>query len=826
MKTMRVGIAHKLIFTLGALMILSFTLLASIQLMKLYDVSLRQGELVAQNQSNAYTTKMSIETNDALIRLEGLQQSLQQMKEYNMTDRSEAVRLIENFVREQPYILGVFTVWEPNAFDNQDGNFRNKSSYDDDTGRFVPYIVRQGDKIVAYPNKNYENIGDGDYYQIPKRTKKFALMEPYYYDINGERILISSFVYPILDEQGKFLGVVGADISLDMVQQEVEKIRPMGGYATMITAGDSYLANGFDRALVSKPYLPLPKGESLEELKEQALTIMYTSDPMLGGTVMRLLNPIHIKDQTWYFETIIPKGNMLKDYYKGLSNTIIISLVAFVFTTMLMILLIRKIVLQNIRKVVHVSSALVEGDTDQKLDIDTKDEFEFMAQQFNRMIDHRKASEELIEFQATHDLLTGLPNRYGYTRHIEQIHTVPYSNKQAALLYIDLDRFKVINDTLDYAMGDQLLKQFADRLKQTVGSNGRVFRFGGDEFVVLLNDVNHMNPLLLVADDILLTIAEPIQLNDRLFYITASIGISLQHELTEETGDRMVKEADTALFVAKKQRNTSRLYSPSMKDVSKREQELENGLFPALEGEQFVLYYQPKVDLKSGQIYGAEALIRWRHPEFGMISPLDFIPLAEKTGFIIPLGEWVLRTACKQIKMWEQQGVTALTVSVNMSMLQFQQKHIVETIQSIITEASVRPEQIELELTETIFMDNPDHTLKILRELQQLGIRLSLDDFGTGYSSLSYLQNIPLHYLKLDKSFIHDIVSDFKKQMIFKSLVVIAHNLNMKVVTEGVETDEELQIIRQHKCDLVQGYIYSPPVTAECFIKLYQKHVS
>lgn len=293
-----------------------------------------------------------------------------------------------------------------------------------------------------------------------------------------------------------------------------------------------------------------------------------------------------------------------------------------------------------------------------------------------------------------------------------------------------------------------------------------------------------------------------------------------------ETGDRMVKEADTALFVAKKQRNTSRLYSPSMKDVSKREQELENGLFPALEGEQFVLYYQPKVDLKSGQIYGAEALIRWRHPEFGMISPLDFIPLAEKTGFIIPLGEWVLRTACKQIKMWEQQGVTALTVSVNMSMLQFQQKHIVETIQSIITEASVRPEQIELELTETIFMDNPDHTLKILRELQQLGIRLSLDDFGTGYSSLSYLQNIPLHYLKLDKSFIHDIVSDFKKQMIFKSLVVIAHNLNMKVVTEGVETDEELQIIRQHKCDLVQGYIYSPPVTAECFIELYHKHVS
>jgi EAL domain-containing protein (putative c-di-GMP-specific phosphodiesterase class I) len=226
----------------------------------------------------------------------------------------------------------------------------------------------------------------------------------------------------------------------------------------------------------------------------------------------------------------------------------------------------------------------------------------------------------------------------------------------------------------------------------------------------------------------------------------------------------------------------------------------------------------------TGCIYGAEALIRWKHPEFGMVSPLDFIPLAEKTGFIIPLGEWVLHTACQQIREWDRMGLPPLSVSVNMSMMQFQQKQIVHTIERIIADAGIRPERIELELTESIFMDNPEHTLIILHELHQLGIRLSLDDFGTGYSSLSYLQNIPLHTLKLDKSFIHDIVNDFKKQMIFKSVVVIAHHLNLKVVTEGVETEEEMRIIREHNCDGVQGYIYSPPVTAAKFAQLYMEH--
>lgn len=341
---------------------------------------------------------------------------------------------------------------------------------------------------------------------------------------------------------------------------------------------------------------------------------------------------------------------------------------------------------------------------------------------------------------------------------------------------------------------------------------------------MLLEQVTFLHVAMHKAEEILSAISQPIGLEDRMFYITASIGMSIHHEWTPATADQLVKEADIAMYVAKKERNTCKLYSPTINDVTKKELILESSMSKALELGQFMLYYQPKVDLATGSIYGAEALIRWNHPELGMVSPLDFIPIAEKTGFIISLGEWVLFTACQQIKEWERMGLQQISISVNMSMIQFQQKQIVHTIERIISDAGIRPHQIELEITESIFMDNAAHTLNILHELQQLGVKLSLDDFGTGYSSLSYLQNIPLHTLKIDKSFISGIVNDYKKQMIFKSVVVIAHNLNLKVVTEGVETEEELRIINDHHCDAAQGYIYSPPVAAPRFVQLYMEH--
>ncbi|RCW44182.1 bifunctional diguanylate cyclase/phosphodiesterase [Paenibacillus prosopidis] len=824
MRKIRLSIAQKLILSLGLLIILSFGILVTAHLVKLYNTNLRESELLAQTQSMAYISPFSKTLDQTIAMIDTLKAAMLQMRSDQMQDREYIVRLMKQILNEHPQLLGVYTVWEPNAFDGQDALYRNKNSSDDDTGRFIPYVIRKDGYTQVHAVKHYEDETKGSYYQIPKRTKAFSLIEPYSYEIDGSPFLMTSLVLPILDEQGHFLGIVGADISLDLVQRHIEDARPLGGYVNIITGKNNYLANGRNPELVMQPYKAWSDNSQLEAMKGTTPHFRYTPDAGGNGTVLRMFYPIKFKNASWYIETVIPKKNMLSDFYNSLKDSIVITTAALLFMTIMMGLLVRKIILVNIHKVVQATSAVAIGDEGQKLNIQTNDEFEFMANHFNNMIEHRKEAEQLIEYQSTHDLMTGLPNRYAYRRHIESKAAAGVSNDgHIALLFIDLDRFKIINDTLDHVMGDQLLKQVAERIVQTVADKGIVFRFGGDEFVALLDNVSHLNQALLVADDILSVIAEPIRLTDRLFYITASIGMSLHHQLTPCIGDQLVKESDIAMYVAKKERNTCKIYIPSMNDVPQKELMLENSLFKALEQGQFMLYYQPKIEVATGSIYGAEALIRWKHPEFGMVSPLDFIPLAEKTGFIIPLGEWVLHTACQQIREWDRMGLPPLSVSVNMSMMQFQQKQIVYTIERIITGAGIRPERIELELTESIFMDNPEHTLKILHELQQLGIKLSLDDFGTGYSSLSYLQNIPLHTLKLDKSFINNIVNDFKKQMIFKSVVVIAHNLNLKVVTEGVETEDEMRIIREHNCDGVQGYIYSPPVTAAKFAQLYME---
>ncbi|CAM3324928.1 EAL domain-containing protein [Paenibacillus lupini] len=820
MKKLRLSIAQKLITALGVLMLLSYSLVVSVYLTKLYDTSLQKGELLAQKQSIQYIDEITQSINRSLSSLTMVRDGLLQMRMDSVQNRPYAVHLLEAVVRNNPDLIGAYTIWEPNSFDNEDASHQLTSSYDDVTGRFIPYVVRTNDGLITIPSVDYSELNDkGDYYQVAKQSKKFTLLDPYPYDLNGKEIIVTSFILPIMDENGQFLGIVGGDISLQTVQEKIRNIRPLNGHASIITSNDYYLANGAYPDLVMKPYQIWENGGSISDYKKHFATIQYTSDRHIKGQMLRMIIPIPIQDFTWHFEMAIPKNNMLTEYYSSLWNSIIIAAITLILMSLLALLLLKKIVLENIKKVIQVTSAVAIGNEKQKLDIRTNDEFETMANHFNRMVDFRKEAEHLIQHQATHDLVTGFPNRYGYTRYIEMKIN---SDKHVALLYIDLDRFKIINETLDYTMGDLLLKLVGNRIVEVTGESGHVYRFGGDEYVVLLDEISSAGQAAAIAAQILSVIAEPIKMNGRLFYLTASIGMSVQQEWTPETGDRLVKESDIALYVAKKQRNTYRLYSPMMNNVPTKELILENSMFEALESNQFMLHYQPKLEIGTGRIHGVEALLRWKHPEFGMVSPLEFIPIAEKTGFIILLGEWVLRTACRQVKQWELMGLDSILVSVNMSMMQFQQKNIVQSIQSIITEEGVRSEQIELELTESIFMENPEHTLRILHELQELGLQLSLDDFGTGYSSLSYLQNIPIHYLKLDKSFIRGIVTDIRKQMIFKSIIVIAHNLNMMVVTEGVETAEELQIIKEHNCDLMQGYLFSPPVTPERFVELFQ----
>lgn len=825
MGKIRLSIAQKMIVSLGLLVTLSFGSLVSAHLMKVYHLNLRESELLAQTQSMTYIEPFSRSLGQSINAIDKLEATMSQMRRDRKQDREFIVEMLQETLRANPQLLGVYTLWEPDAFDGRDKQYRNRNSYDDGTGRFLPYAVRVNGEIQLHALEHYEDPAMGSYYQTPKRTKAFSLIEPYSYPIGGEEVMLTSLVLPILDEQGRFLGIVGADISMDAVQKRIEAIRPLGGYANMISADGRYVASGSDPKLLLQPYRGWSDDAEPPLWTSDVPRLFYTPNDEGRGTVLRMFYPIEINDVIWQIETVVPKANMLAAFYKSLRESIIIMAAALLFMTLAIGLLVRKIILVNIHKVVQATSDVAMGRDNNKLDIRTNDEFEFMAKHFNNMLDQRKEAELLIEYQSMHDLLTGLPNRYAYQLHLQARLSSGHSpSGSLALLFIDLDRFKMINETLDHAMGDQLLRKVSEQIVLTVAGKGRVFRFGSDEFIVLLEDVSHLHQAHYMAEEILSAIADPIRMNDRIFYITASIGMSVHHELTPGTGDRLVKESDIAMYVAKKERNTCKLYTPSMNDVPKKELILENSMLRALESGQFMLYYQPKIDVRTGGINGAEALIRWKHPELGMVSPLDFIPIAEKTGFIIPLGEWVLFSACQQIREWERMGLPRLTVSVNMSMIQFQQKQIVHTIERIIADAGIRPEQIELEITESIFMDNQEHTLRILHELQQLGVKLSLDDFGTGYSSLSYLQNIPIHTLKLDKTFINDIVSDYKKQMIFKSVVVIAHHLNLRVVTEGVETEDQLEIIREHQCDAVQGYIFSPPVPAPKFVQLYMEH--
>lgn len=825
MRKLKLSIAQKLILSLGMLVLLSFSILVSTHLMKLYHANLRKSELLAQSQAMEYIYPFSQMMNQSIALVDKLEATIQQMVEDGKQDRETIVQMLQQALSENNQLLAVYTLWEPNAFDGKDAINRNNHIYNDHTGRFIPYVVRENDIVKVIAIEHYEDPERGDFYHIPKQTKAFSLIEPYSYMVEGNLITMTSLVLPILDEAGRYLGMVGVDLSLESVQKEIASVRPLGGYANIISAENIYLANGGNPELVMHPYQVWSDDFDLESMKDTTLKFRYTPDDNGSGIVLHMFYPVVIKDSVWYVEAVIPKKNMLSDYYRSLKESIFITSIALLFMTIMMVLLVRKIILVNIHKVVQATSAVAQGNADHKLIIQTNDEFQFLANHFNHMIVQRKEAEELIKYQSTHDLLTGLPNRYAYHQYLNE-----KGSKDApaqghhVLLFIDLDRFKTINDTMDHAMGDELLLQVAKRIERVVGDKGKVFRFGGDEFIALLEEAAQMHQAMLIAEDILSAISEPIMLKDRIFYMTASIGMSVRHELNHSTSNELVKESDIAMYVAKKERNTCKIYSTSMNDVPKKELMLENSMFKALELGQFMLYYQPKIDVSTGSIYGAEALIRWMHPDYGMVSPLEFIPIAEKTGFIIPLGEWVLHKACQQINEWERMGLPKLSVSVNMSMIQFQQKQIVHTIERIISNSGIRPEQIELEITESIFMDNPEHTLKILHELNQLGVKLSLDDFGTGYSSLSYLQNIPLHTLKLDKSFMNDIVHDFKKQMIFKSVIVIAHNLNLKVVTEGVETEDELRIIRQHKCDAVQGYYYSPPVPAPRFVQIYMEY--
>ncbi len=430
-------------------------------------------------------------------------------------------------------------------------------------------------------------------------------------------------------------------------------------------------------------------------------------------------------------------------------------------------------------------------------------------------ISEKKMSEERIYHLAHYDVLTGLPNRTSFQNEFEDtlLHAGRHG-RQVALLFLDLDHFKLINDASGHPVGDELLKQVAQRLKETVREEDTVARLGGDEFTVLLCDIHSVENISLVAEKILHQLAKPFRLDHTEVVITASIGISLFPDDGSDVST-ILKNADTAMYRAKEQgRNTFQFFTTEMNTRALERLSLESALRTALKRNEFLLHYQPQVDMQSGKIIGLEALVRWQHPEQGLVLPDVFIPVAEESGLIVPLGEWVIKEACTQYKCWRDEGLSAGRVAVNLSGRQFVRQDLVSMVRDVLHETGVEPQHLELELTESTIMEHVDETIETFLALRKLGVHLSIDDFGTGYSSMAYLKRFTIDKLKIDRSFVRDLASDSDDAAIVTATIAMAHNLNLTVIAEGVETEGQLQFLKDHGCEQMQGYYFSRPLPA------------
>jgi diguanylate cyclase (GGDEF)-like protein len=437
----------------------------------------------------------------------------------------------------------------------------------------------------------------------------------------------------------------------------------------------------------------------------------------------------------------------------------------------------------------------------------------------------REQAEARARFLATHDDLTGLPNRVVFSEAVSEVVKIGRrSGQEFAVMFIDLDRFKIINDTLGHTAGDLLLIEIASRLKQCLRESDVVARVGGDEFIILLREIADARQVATVARKILAAILKPWTVHGQECRVTASMGISLfpSDAQDEET---LAKNADAAMYFAKEEgRNNFLFHSRELKTQSIERLMLETSLRRALEGNELVLYYQPKRDLKRGGISGVEALLRWHHPDLGLLLPNRFIPLAEETGLIVPIGKWVLDTACAQNMAWQRQGLPPIRIAVNLSPRQFADPHLLDDIRGALEKSGMPPQLLECEITESMVMQNLERTMRVLEAIKDLGITLSIDDFGTGYSSMALVKTLPIDALKIDRSFVREIASNADDKAIAAAIIALGRALDLTVIAEGVETAEQEAVLRAHNCDEIQGFLISEPVPADEFAAFLAEH--
>lgn len=531
--------------------------------------------------------------------------------------------------------------------------------------------------------------------------------------------------------------------------------------------------------------------------------------------------------------TIQVDANLGATYRRVAWHALAISLVMLVCMAIAHVVLTRlqRYVTAPLHALAHTAEAIShKGDFSLRADVDPSADLGLLARAFNTMleriekrerelqceIDERKRVEVKLDRLAHFDSVTGLHNRYFFhDRLTAAVAQAQRSNQRTTVMFLDLDNFKAVNDTLGHDVGDELLRVVAQRLTQAVRFGDTVARIGGDEFAIILENVADLRTGEVVAQKCIDVLADVVRINDNEIYVSASIGIS---SCPDDTVDihALLKFSDTAMYYAKNAgKNTYRVFHASMQGEAQKRFAMNGNLRRALEREEFVLQYQPQVDLVTGRIFGVEALVRWAHPDLGIISPLEFVPVAEETGLIVPIGAWILKTACAQLKAWHDEGRTDLRMAVNLSARQLTEDGFVATVQDIVRSTGVNPHMLELELTESMLMDVGETFIAKLVALRAIGIMLAIDDFGTGYSSMAYLKRFPINTIKVDRSFVRDLPNNEQDKAITNAIISMAHSLRMRVVAEGIETGTQESLLAASGCDSGQGYFYSRPVDAE-----------
>ncbi len=674
--------------------------------------------------------------------------------------------------------------------------------------------------LVAEPNGEYNttlkrnpsNASDRDYFKRAMNGYK-VVSDPLYARSSGNEV--SVVAVPIKDHNGNIIGVMGGSINLKKLSDFIESygVTHPDSYSFIIDSDGLIIAHpnkdiimkesilrasnyiSEEVAKASSKYMEDEKGSIVLKLDGIPSISYYSTIPNTDG--WRLITKIPLEYSNAPIKSVSIKLAVI--------GTLIIAI------GILLGCVIAKGISNPIIRLRDVFTKAAGGDLTVRAAILEEDEIGEACRSFNKMMD-------TISDLTYNDPLTGLPNKSIFNNRLEQeIARASKERKKLAMLLIDIDKFESINTAMGHCVGDKLLKLVSDEISKMIDKNDIVSRMGEDKFGVLYTDVVIEGNTIKNVLDIMEMIKQPWVIDNHKFYITASSGIVF-YPNDGEDADTLMKNSYSAMSKAKRAgRDSYQLYDPSVGNNIADMLALDNSIHNALDNGEFEIFYQPQLDISTSRIVGAEALLRWKHPELGMVSPAKFIPLIEENGLIISIGEWVLRNACQQNKSWQNDGFDPLYVSVNISPRQLMQDRFTDMVQDALLSCQLEPKYLELEITESAAMEDTDKVIGILKKLRRMGVKIAIDDFGTGYSSLNYLKNFEITTLKIDKSFINDITSDTKDAAIVSTILAIGHNLELTVTAEGVETVEQLNYLKEKNCQLMQGYLYSKPIPAPSF---------